>query len=31
MLMEDDWTRADVQAQFAGHFHPLVQALIKAR
>jgi len=31
MLMEDDWTRAAVQAQYAGHFHPLVQALIAAR
>lgn len=31
MLTEEDWKRADVQAQYAGHFHPLVDALIKAR
>lgn len=31
MLMENDWTRADVQSRYSGHFHPLVQALIKAR
>jgi hypothetical protein len=28
MLTEQDWKRADVQQQYAGHFHPLVQALI---
>lgn len=31
MLTEDDWQRADVQAQYAGHFHPMVQALMNAR
>jgi uncharacterized protein len=31
MLTEEDWRRADVQEHYAGHFHPLVTALIKAR
>jgi SET domain-containing protein len=31
MLAEDDWKRADVQERYAGHFHPLIQALMKAR
>jgi hypothetical protein len=30
-LTEEDWQRADVQQRYAGHFHPLVAALIKAR
>jgi SET domain-containing protein len=30
MLTEEDWQRADVQKQYAGHFHPMVQALMKA-
>jgi uncharacterized protein len=31
MLMEDDWMRADVQERYAGHFHPLIEALRKRR
>jgi len=31
MLTEDDWKRPDVQQRYAGHFHPLTQALMKAR
>ena len=31
MLSEEDWKRADVQKEYAGHFHPIVQALMKAR
>jgi len=31
LLTEEDWTRAEVQARYAGHFHPLIQALRKAR
>jgi SET domain-containing protein len=30
MLTEEDWKRADVQRQYAGHFHPLVDVLMKA-
>lgn len=29
MLTEEDWKRRDVQERYAGHFHPLVTALIK--
>lgn len=28
MLTDEDWKRADVQHRYAGHFHPLVQALM---
>jgi hypothetical protein len=28
VLTADDWRRADVQARYLGHFHPLVQAMI---
>ena len=31
MLTETDWKRIDVQEQYAGHFHPLVAALMKSR
>jgi hypothetical protein len=31
MLTEEDWQRADVQEAYAGHFHPLIQALMTAR
>jgi uncharacterized protein len=31
MLTEEDWQRADVQKEYAGHFHPMIQALMKAR
>jgi hypothetical protein len=31
MLTEEDWKRADVQKQYAGHFHPLVAALMRPR
>jgi SET domain-containing protein len=27
-LTEKDWQRPDVQARYAGHFHPVVQAMI---
>jgi uncharacterized protein len=30
MLTETDWQRVDVQKEYAGHFHPIVQALITA-
>jgi uncharacterized protein len=30
VLTHNDWQRADVQARYRGHFHPLVQALIDA-
>ena len=30
-LTEEDWQRTDVQQQYAGHFHPMIQALMKAR
>jgi len=29
MLTGKDWTRIDVQQHYAGHFHPMVAALIK--
>jgi uncharacterized protein len=28
MLTEEDWKRPDLQKQYAGHFHPLVEALM---
>jgi hypothetical protein len=31
MLTEEDWKRSDVQERYAGHFHPLVAALMKPR
>ena len=31
MLTGEDWQRADVQKEYAGHFHPMIQALMKAR
>ena len=31
MLTEEDWRRADLQREYAGHFHPLVDALMKSR
>jgi hypothetical protein len=31
MLTEEDWKRSAVQKQYAGHFHPLVAALMKPR
>ena len=31
MLTEEDWKSPDVQRQYAGHFHPLVDARMKAR
>ena len=31
MLTEDDWQRPDVQARYAGHFHPMIQARMKMR
>jgi uncharacterized protein len=30
MLTEIDWQRVDVQKEYAGHFHPMIQALMKA-
>lgn len=30
ILTEEDWKRADVQARYAGHFHPMIQALMRA-
>ena len=26
LLTEEDWKRADVQRQYAGHFHPMIEA-----
>jgi hypothetical protein len=31
ILTEEDWQRTDVQKAYAGHFHPMIQALINAR
>jgi SET domain-containing protein len=31
ILTEADWRRADVQTAYAGHFHPIIQALMNAR
>jgi hypothetical protein len=31
MLTEEDWKRSDVQERYAGHFHPLVAALLTPR
>jgi SET domain-containing protein len=31
MLTEEDWKRNDVQERYAGHFHPLVAALMSPR
>jgi hypothetical protein len=31
MLTEEDWQRADVQKEYAGHLHPMIQALMRAR
>lgn len=31
MLSEEDWKRNDVQTRYAGHFHPMILALMKAR
>jgi uncharacterized protein len=31
MLTEQDWQRADVQKEYAGHFHPMIQAVMNAR
>jgi hypothetical protein len=30
VLTSTDWQRTDVQVQYAGHFHPLMQAMIDA-
>ena len=29
MLTEEDWKRPELQARYAGHFHPLIEALRK--
>jgi uncharacterized protein len=31
MLTDTDWARNDVQERYAGHFHPLVAALMESR
>jgi SET domain-containing protein len=31
VLTEEDWQRPDVQQEYAGHFHPIIQGLLKSR